>query len=184
MFITLIVVAILAVIGVFIYNRLVSLRQGTKQAFSDIDVQLKARADLVPNLVSTVKAYAKHERETLDAVIAARNAAQRAGDMASAAQADGLMGAALGKLFAIAEAYPDLKANESFVHLQEELSDIENKIAAARRFLNSAVAEYNGAIEQFPAVLFAKGLGFKPDAMYEIPAEERAAASVPPSVSF
>lgn len=184
MFITLIVIVVLGVIGVFIYNRLVSLRQGTKQAFSDIDVQLKARADLVPNLVNTVKGYAAHERDTLDAVIAARNAAQRAGDVGSAAQADGLMGAALGRLFAIAEAYPDLKANEGFVRLQDELSDIENKIAAARRFLNSAVAEYNGAIEQFPAVLFAKGLGFQPTAMYEIPAEERAAASVPPSVSF
>lgn len=175
---------IAALIAVVVYNRLVNLRQFTKQAFADIDAQLKARADLLPNLVETVKGYAKHERETLDAVIAARNAAQRASTPGEAAAAEGLVGASLGRLFAIAESYPDLKANENFVQLQGELSDLENKVAAARRFLNSAVAEYNGAIQQFPAVLFAKAFGFKEEAMFAVADGERAQLQSPPTVSF
>lgn len=182
--ITLGIIAVIVIFAVVVYNRLVSLRQFTKQAFADIDAQLKQRADLLPNLVETVKGYAKHESETLSAVIAARNAAQSASTPGQAAAAEGMLGASLGRLFAIAEAYPDLKANSNFIQLQGELSDLENKIAAARRFLNSAVAEYNGAIQQFPAVIFAKSFGFKEEAMYVIPDEERATAIVPPKVSF
>lgn len=178
------VVAVLVIFAVVIYNRLVSLRQSTKQAFADIDVQLKMRADLVPNLVSTVKAYAAHEAQTLESVMKARAATQGANGVADAAAADSMMSAALGRLFAVAEAYPDLKANQNFLQLQAELSDIENKVAAARRFLNSATAEYNAATEQFPAVLFARILGFKEAAMFEIPADRRNELETAPSVSF
>ncbi|WP_327211384.1 LemA family protein [Rhizobium leguminosarum] len=177
-------VVVIAIFAVVVYNRLVGLRQGTKQAFADIDAQLKARADLLPNLVETVKGYAKHERETLDAVISARNAAQRASTPGEAAAAEGLVGASLGRLFAIAESYPDLKANQNFVQLQGELSDLENKIAAARRFLNMAVAEYNGAIQQFPAVLFSKAFGFKEEAMFAVSETEREQVQSAPKVSF
>lgn len=178
------ILAVAALIGVVVYNRLVSLRQGTKQAFADIDAQLKARADLLPNLVATVKGYAAHERETFDAVIAARNAAQRASTPGEAAAAEGLVGGAIGRIFALAESYPDLKASANFVQLQGELSDLENKIAAARRFLNLAVAEYNGARQQFPAVLFAATLGFKEEAMYAVPETEREGLQSAPQVSF
>lgn len=175
---------VVSVYLVFVYNRLVSLRQSGVQAFADIDVQLKARADLVPNLVSTVKGYAAHESETLDAVVKARTAAQVASTPGQAAAADGLMTAALGRVFALAEAYPDLKANANFSQLQGELSDIENKIAAARRFLNSSVSEYNAATEQFPALIVARIFGFLPQKMYEIAAADREAAEKPPVVSF
>lgn len=180
----LVLLAGLALYCVFVYNRLVALRQSGVQAFSDIDVQLKMRADLVPNLVSTVKGYASHESETLEAVMRARAATQVAGSPSAAAAADGLMTAALGRLLAVAEAYPDLKASANFSQLQADLSDIENKIAAARRFLNSSVAEYNAAIEQFPAVLVARSLGFTAQKMFEISAENREAAERAPTVSF
>lgn len=173
-----------AVVSVFIYNRLVSLRQAARQAFADIDVQLRQRADLVPNLVNVVKGYAQHETGTLESVMKARAATQNAGSHADAAAADTLMTAALGRLFAVAEAYPDLKASANFAQLQTELGDVENKIAAARRFLNSAVAEYNAAIEQFPAVIFANAFGFKPDTMFTIGAEARERESATPFVSF
>ena len=184
MILFLVAVAIVALYAVFIFNRLVSLRQFTKQAFSDIDVQLKARADLVPNLVNTVKGYAAHESGTLEAVMNARAATQSASGAAAVSAADGMMTAALGRLIAVAEAYPDLKANENFAQLQSELSDIENKIAAARRFLNSSVAEYNAAIEQFPAVLVAARLGFSSASMFEVAPEQRAAVETVPTVSF
>ena len=182
--ILLIAIAAAAVYAVFVYNRLVSLRQSGTQAYADIDVQLRMRADLVPNLVSTVKGYAAHESETLEAVMRARAATQVAAGPTSAAAADGMMTAALGRLFAVAEAYPDLKASSNFSQLQSELSDVENKIAAARRFLNSSVAEYNAATQQFPAVLVARALGFTPQNMYEIAPEQREAAERPPTVSF
>jgi LemA protein len=133
----------------------VALRQTSNQAWSDIEVQLKQRQDLVPQLVNTVKGYAKHEKTTLNEVIQARNAAASAGGVQGQAQAEGMLGAALGKLFALAEAYPDLKANTNFLQLQDELSDVEDKIAAARRFYNNAVQEYNTGREQFPANLNA-----------------------------
>ena len=173
-----------AIVVVLVYNRLVALRQTCNQAWGDIDVQLKQRHDLVPNLVETVKGYASHERGTLEAVVAARNAAMAAGDVKDQAQAENVLSGALRQLFALAEAYPDLKANTNFLQLQRELADIENKIAAARRFFNNAVAEFNTAQEQFPAALFAGQFGFAPRDFFEVGAAERAAVETPPSVSF
>lgn len=178
------VIAAFILFGIVIYNRLVSLRQVTNQAWSDIDVQLKLRHDLIPNLVETVKGYAKHERETLDAVIQARNAAISASGPADQAAAENVLSGALRQLFALSEAYPDLKANTNFLQLQTELSDIENKIAASRRFFNNAVQEYNAATEQFPAVLFARSLGFQPRTFFEVPESERAAIQAAPKVGF
>jgi LemA protein len=173
-----------AVILVLVYNRLVALRQRCGQAWGDIDVQLKQRHDLIPNLVETVKGYASHERQTLDAVIAARNAAMAAGDVKDHARAETQLTGALKQLFALAEAYPDLKANTNFLQLQRELADIENKIAAARRFFNNAVAEFNTAQEQFPAAVFAAQFGFGPRDFFEVGATERATVEKPPTVSF
>jgi LemA protein len=178
------VVVAAAVYLVVVYNRLVALRQGTGQAWSDVDVQLKQRHDLIPNLVESVKGYAVHERGTLDAVIQARNAAASASGPAAAAAAEGALSGALGKLFALSEAYPDLKANTNFLALQGELSDVENKIAAARRFFNNAVGEYNTAIQSIPAVFFAGSLGFKSTGFFELPEPERAAVQAVPSVKF
>lgn len=181
-FIGLIVLVVLFVIG--IYNRIVALSQRTEQAFADVDVQLKQRHDLVPNLVETVKGYASHEKETLDAVITARNAAQTAQGPAAQGAAEGVLGAALGKLFALAEAYPDLKANTNFLELQRELSDIENKIAAARRFFNNAVQEFNTAIQQIPGNLVAPLGNFTAKEYFEIPEENRASVEAAPEVKF
>jgi len=178
------VAALLALVGVLVYNRLVSLRQGTSQAFADIDVQLRLRADLIPNLVNTVKRYAEHEREVLQAVTDARTKSVSAATQEEAARADGLMTAALGRLIAVAESYPDLKANQNFAELQAELSDVENKLAAARRFLNLAVSEYNAAIEQFPALVFASALGFKAKDFYSLGEERRAELENAPQVTF
>ncbi len=178
---------LILVIGFFLvvmYNRLVALRQTTRQAWSDIDVQLKQRYDLIPNLVETVKGYAKHEKGTLEAVIKARNAAMSAGTVADQAAAENMLTSALKNLFALSEAYPELKANTNFLKLQAEIADVENKIAAARRFYNNAVAEYNTAQEQFPAVLMAKQLGFKPRDFFEVAAAESAAVNTAPSVKF
>ena len=156
-----------------------ALRQTTRQAWGDIDVQLKQRHDLVPNLVETVKGYASHEKETLENVVKARQTAiDVSGSTKELAQAENMLSGALRQLFALAESYPDLKANTNFLELQTELADLENKIAAARRFFNNAVAEYNTAIEQFPAVVLANSFGFKPDEFFEVAASERAAPSV------
>jgi len=178
------VLVVFAIIGVVVYNRLVSLRQGTAQAFADIDVQLKQRADLIPNALKTVQGYAAHEKEVLQAVTEARAKAMAASTPEDAARADSLMSAALGRFVAIAESYPELKANENFAAFQAELSDVENKIAAARRFLNLAVSEYNASIEQFPAVLFAKAMNFKPATFYTVGEEKRAELDSAPQVSF
>jgi LemA protein len=175
---------VVAVILIGIYNRLVSLRQTTNQSWSDVDVQLKQRHDLIPNLVETVKGYASHERGTLDAVIQARNAALTAKGPEAAGAAEGQLGAALGRLFALSEAYPDLKANTNFVQLQRDLADIENKIAAARRFYNASVSEYNAAVESFPAVLFAGGFGFIHRGFFDVAEAERAAIQQAPQVKF
>jgi len=169
---------------VIVYNRLVALRQTTGQAWSDVDVQLKQRHDLIPNLVETVKGYAAHERGTLEAVVQARNTAMAARTPESAAAAEGALGAALGRLFALAEAYPELKANQNFLQLQGDLSDVENKIAASRRFFNNAVAEYNSAIQQVPAVFFAGSLGFTPRGFFEVTEAERVAIQAAPQVRF
>lgn len=177
-------IALVAIFGVTIYNRIVALAQRTEQAFADVDVQLKQRHDLVPNLVETVKGYASHEKETLDAVISARNAAQAATGPAAQGQAEGVLGAALGRLFALAEAYPDLKANTNFLELQRELSDIENKIAAARRFFNNAVQEFNTSIQQIPGNFIAPLGGFREKEYFEIPEESRAQIEAAPAVKF
>jgi LemA protein len=154
------VIVLVVLYLIVVYNRLVALRQTVNQSWSDISVQLKQRHDLVPNLVETVKGYATHERGTLEAVVAARNAAVAANGPAAQAQAENMLTGALRQLFALSEAYPDLKANQNFQQLQTELADIENKLAAARRFFNNAVQEYNTGIQQMPAALFAASLGF------------------------
>ncbi|NKC31755.1 LemA family protein [Falsiroseomonas selenitidurans] len=169
---------------VVLYNRLVSLRQAVSQAWADIEVQLKQRHDLIPNLVETVKGYAAHESGTLEAVIAARNGAVRAQGPEQAGAAEGVLGAALGRLFALAEAYPDLKANTNFLSLQAELSAVEGTLAAARRFFNSSVAEYNAAIQSIPAVFFAGAAGFGPRGFFELDEGERAATRNAPQVKF
>ncbi|HXU33362.1 MAG TPA: LemA family protein [Thermoanaerobaculia bacterium] len=190
----LIVLVILAVLIVFwvvsLYNGLVGLRNRFKNAFAQIDVQLKRRYDLIPNLVETAKGYMKFERETLEAVIAARNAASSAVGRAAANPADGqaVAGAmaaegaltgALGKMFALAEAYPDLKANQNMALLQEELTSTENKVAFSRQAYNDAVMTYNTARERFPAALFAGAFGFAPATLFEITAPvEREAVKV------
>jgi LemA protein len=182
--IVVIVVAIGLVFLVTIYNRLVALRQSYKNAYADIDVQMKQRHDLIPNLVETVKGYAAHESGVLEKVTEARSAAMRAGTVQEKGQAESMLSAALGRVFAVAEAYPQLKANDNFRQLQSELEEIENKIAAARRFYNNAVAEYNTHIQQFPAALIAGATGFTPAEMWALDATEKAAASEPPKVSF
>ena len=171
---------------VSVYNGLVALRQRVNQAFSDIDVQTKQRHDLIPNLVETVKGYAAHERGTLEAVVQARNAAMtaQAGGIAAQAAAENALTGALRQLFALSEAYPDLKANQNFQQLQNELSDLENKIAAARRFFNNAVQEYNTGIQQFPAVLLAGALGFTPKDFFDVGVEQRKELEQAPQVKF
>jgi LemA protein len=166
-----------------IYNQLVAMRQRVGQAFADVDVQLKQRHDLIPNLVETVKGYAAHERGTLEEVVKARNAAMTAQGPAQQAAAENMLSGALRQLFALSEAYPDLKANQNFQQLQSELSDIENKIAASRRFFNNSVQEYNTGIQQFPAALFAAALGFTQRTFFDV-GEERAVVEKAPEVKF
>src|SRR5437868_7222102 len=179
------IIAALVVWIIMIYNGLVAMRQRVNQAFSDIDVQTKQRHDLIPNLVETVKGYAAHERGTLEAVVQARNAAVTAqsGGVAAQAAAETALSGTLRQLFALSEAYPDLKANQNFQQLQAQLTDIENKIAAARRFFNNAVQEYNTGIQQFPAALFAGPLGFTPRTFFDV-GEERAVMEKAPQVKF
>ena len=188
--ITWIVIGVIVVVLLFVvvgaYNRLVALDQRADQSFADIDVQLKQRQDLIPNLVETVKGYATHERATLDAVTQTRAAAAGANSVDDKVQAENMLTASLGRLFAVAEAYPDLKANTNFQQLQTELSDIENKLAAARRFFNNAVSEFNAVRRQFPTVLFAGLVGFGSDKpFFDVGESERAAMSAaPPQVQF
>jgi LemA protein len=183
---------VVAAVLIGLYNNLVSLRNQYKNAFSQIDVQLKRRYDLIPNLVETAKAYLKHERETLEHVIAARNTAASAAQRASAdpgsgpaikqlAGAEGVLTGALGRLFAVMEAYPDLKANQNMMQLSEELSSTENRVAFARQAFNDSVMRYNTSRETFPGVLIANSFGFQPAQLWEIePREERKV----PKVSF
>lgn len=176
-------IVLLAVFVIGIYNGLVAKRQRCNQAFADIDVQLKQRQNLIPNLVETVKGYAAHEKDTLDAVIQARQGAVSANTPGEMGAAEGMLGQALGRLFALAEAYPDLKANQNFLDLQDELAVIEDKIAAARRFYNSAVQDYNTAREQFPGSLVAGSFNFEPRDFFDL-GEDRASMSTPPEVKF
>jgi LemA protein len=184
MLIVLIVIAVLALVIIGIYNRLVGLRQNCRQGWADIDAQLKQRHDLIPNLVATVQGYAAHEKSTLDAVISARNSALTARNPADMASAEAGLTASLKGLFALAESYPDLKANQNFQTLQHELADVEDKLAASRRAFNSAAADYNSAREAFPAVLFAGPLGFQSQGFWELPSGERPAIEAAPKVEF
>lgn len=177
------ILVVLVLFAFSAYNRLVALSQRVSQAFADIDVQLKQRHDLIPNLVETVKGYASHERGTLDEVIKARNAAISAQGPAQVSAAEGQLSGALGRLIALSEAYPDLKANANFQQLAGELSDIENKIAASRRFFNNAVSEYNTGIQQMPAALFAGTFGFTRKEFFDLGAS-RTELEAAPSVKF
>ena len=176
--IVLIVAGVLFVAG--LYNGLVQARNQVGNAWSQIDVQLKRRADLVPNLVETVKGYASHEQEVFDQVAKSRQAMMSAQTPDEGAEAANMMSQALGRLFAISEAYPDLKANENFRVLQEELSAVENKIAYARQFYNDAVLQFNNAIETVPGVFLAGPMGKKEHVFLEIPEGDRET----PQVSF
>jgi LemA protein len=177
------VIVVVLVLVIMTYNGLVAMRQRVSQAFADIDVQMKQRHDLIPNLVETVKGYAAHERGTLEAVIQARNTAVAAQGPAQQAAAENMLSGTLRQLFALSEAYPDLKANTNFQQLQAELTDIENKLAASRRFFNNAVQEYNTGIQRFPAVLFAAIFGFAPREFFDV-GEERKALDQAPQVKF
>ncbi len=190
--IVLLVLIGLALIFISTYNRLVTARNGFKNAFAQIDVQLTRRYDLIPNLVETAKGYLKHERETLEAVIQARNAAYAglktaASDPGNAAAvqqlsgADAQLGGALGRLLAVAEAYPDLKANQTMMQLSEELTSTENKVAFARQAYNDAVMSYNNAREVFPSSLVANMFGFQPAQPLDVAKPEVREA---PKVSF
>ena len=178
--IVLVVIVLLVVWGISIYNNLVKLRNNRENAFANIDVQLKQRHDLVPQLVATVKGYADHEKEVLTRVTAARSAAMNATSIDDKITAEN----ALTGLKVSLEAYPDLKANENFLQLQNELSDIENKLAAVRRFFNSTTRELNNAVQTFPSNLFAGMFGFKKETMFEIPTEQREEMDKAPEVKF
>ncbi len=177
------VIVVIVFWAISVYNGLVAMRQRTNQAFADIDVQLKQRSDLIPNLVETVKGYAAHERGTLEAVVNARNAAIAAPGVEQKVAAENMLSGALRQLFALSESYPDLKANQNFQQLQAELSDIENKLAASRRFFNNAVQEYNTGIEQFPAALFAGMFGFTHRTFFDV-GDARPQLEQAPSVKF
>jgi LemA protein len=177
------VIVVLVLWIIMIYNSLVAMRQRVNQSFADVDVQLKQRHDLIPNLVETVKGYASHERGTLEAVINARQTAIAAPGIEQKVAAENMLSGALRQLFALSEAYPDLKANQNFQQLQSELSDIENKLAAARRFFNNAVQEYNTGIQQFPAVVLAGALGFSQKEFFDL-GGDRAVVEKAPQVKF
>jgi len=177
------IIVVVAIWAVMTYNSLVAMAQRVNQAFADIDVQLRQRHDLIPNLVETVKGYAAHERGTLEAVVQARNAAVAAPSTEAKVAAENQLTGALRQLFALSEAYPDLKANQNFQQLQSELGDIENKLAAARRFFNNAVSEYNAGIQQFPAALFAGIFGFRPREFFDL-GEDRKTVGEAPQVKF
>ena len=172
------VVVALAIWIVSIYNNLVALRNRFKNAFAQIDVQLKRRYDLIPNLVETVKGYAKHEKETLEAVIRARNTAIAASNPEEQAAAENMITGALKSVFALSEAYPDLKANTNFLALQEELTGSEDRIAYARQFYNDVVNRYNTKIQTFPSVFLANMAGYKPRQYFEADPGSRGPVSV------
>lgn len=183
MYIILAVIVLAALYAVFVYNGLVRARQVAEEAWSGIDVQLKRRADLIPNLIETVKGYASHERQTLEEVVELRNKAQAvpAGDVAGRGVAEGLLGQALGRVIALAEAYPDLKANTNFLELQRSLEGIEGEIQMSRRYYNGAARDLNVKVESFPSNLVAGQFGFAKRAFFEITDEADRAV---PSVKF
>ena len=179
--IILVLIVVLVLVGIGVYNGLIRQRNKVENAWSQIDVQLKRRVDLIPNLVETVKAYAAHERETLDAVVRARNAAIAAPDTpAGQAEANTQLTGALRQIFALSEAYPDLKANQNFLALQEELTATEGRVAYARQFYNDSVKDYNIKLEAFPSVIFARMMKYEKREYFE--ADE--AARTVPTVEF
>jgi|SRR5450756_1947486 len=179
-----IIALVVIIIGfvVYLFNKLVRYRNRVDNAWHQIDVQLNRRGDLIPNLVETVKGYAAHERETFEMVTKARSALMNAGSVGESAQAEGMLGQALKSLFAVAEAYPELKANQNFLALQEELAGTENKISFARQFYNDSVMSYDVARQRFPANMIASSFGFKEEREYFEP--ETPAAREVPKVSF
>jgi LemA protein len=184
---TIIIIGIAVILALFfitVYNRLVRLRNNREQAFSDIDVQLKQRHDLIPQLVNTVKGYMKHEEGVLTEVTAARAGAIKAGTINEKIEAETRLTRAMQGLQISVEAYPDLKANQNFMNLQEEISDIENKLAASRRFFNSATKELNNAVEVFPANMVAGMFGFKRETMFDLGDSQRADLDKTPEINF
>jgi len=177
------VAAVIIVFLVSLYNRLVKLRNRRENAFADIDVQLKQRHDLVPQLVETVKGYATHEKELLLRITEARSTAMQAKTIDEKIQAENNLASGLQGLKIAVENYPDLKANQNFLQLQEELSDIENKLAAARRFFNAATTEYNTSVESFPSNVIAGSFGFKRETLFDLGAK-RQELEEPPTVKF
>ena len=175
------IVLILVLVVAGIYNGLVRLRNQTKNAWAQIDVQLKRRHDLIPNLVNTVRGYATHEQKTLENVIAARNQAVNAGSVEDKIKAETALGGALGRLLVVMEQYPDLKANQNFLSLQEELTSTENKIAFARQFYNDSVMQYNTKLETFPTNMIGGAFQFRPAPSFEVTKEEEREA---PQVKF
>ena len=181
-----IVIVAVVLIGLFLisaYNRLVRLRNNRENAFADIDVQLRQRHDLIPTLVDTVKGYMKHEKELLTEVTNARARAMGAGSINEKIAAESALSSALGGIQVAVEAYPDLKANQNFMNLQEEISDVENKLAAVRRFFNSATKELNIAVQSFPSNIVAGMFGFNKEPMFDL-GERREEMEEPPKVSF
>jgi LemA protein len=181
-----IIIVLVVIIGLFLisaYNRLVRLRNNRENAFADIDVQLRQRHDLIPTLVETVKGYMKHEKELLTEVTNARARAMNAGSINEKIAAESQLSSALGGIQVAVEAYPDLKANQNFLNLQEEISDVENKLAAARRFFNSATKELNVSVESFPSNIVAGMFGFNREPMFDL-GERRESMEEPPEVSF
>jgi LemA protein len=175
--VVIIVVVVLALVAIWFYNNLVRLRNRVDNAWAQVEVQLKRRWDLIPNLFETVKGYAAHERETFEAVTNARVAAQRAQGPAEAAQAEGILSQALGRLFAVAEAYPELRATENFQQLQAQLSETEDKVAVSRQVYNDSVLSYHNAIQTFPGTLFAGPFGFTTREFFEV--EDQAQRDAP-----
>lgn len=176
-----IIIAIIVLLAVYLwltYNNLITLRERIREALSSIDVQLKRRTDLIPNLVETVKGYAKHEKEVFENVTAARSSLMKAGTPGEKAAANNALEGTLKTLFAVAENYPDLKASQNFMELQTELSDTENKIAYSRQFYNSTVLEFNTKIKSFPAVLIANQFGFKEAEFFEAQDSDKAPVKV------
>lgn len=181
--IVIVVVVILAPWLVSMYNSLVKMRNNRENAFADIDVQLKQRHDLVPQLVETVKGYAAHEKDTLERVINARNGAIGAKTIDEKIVAENALSSALSGLKITLEAYPDLKANQNFLQLQEEIADLENKLSSVRRYFNSATKEYNNAVETFPSNILAGMFGFRKEVMFDL-GEQRAALEEAPKIKF
>ncbi len=183
--VVLVVLGLIMVVAIAMYNSLVSRRVETQNAYSQIDVQLKRRYDLIPNLVETVKGYATHEKETLENVVKARSAAMNAtGGVADKAAAENALSGTLKTLFAVSEAYPDLKANQNFLALQEELSATENRIGFARQHYNDVVSQYNTGLQTFPANILAGMFGFHPAEFFQLDAAEAAAVRQAPKVKF